>query len=217
VLLHKIWIVRIGQTVRFLKQGFNSEGAAFRVNKQTPRLRAGDVLNWPGFLTGIRLGIAVSFPFLIHFPGVAVWAYAFALLTDVLDGALARHLKQESQAGAFADGWVDKILHVNAAWALCIHDQMPAVFLILLFTREMIQAVQIPWLVGPFRRSEVCPQLAQPLGRLTSVFQAITFFAVFAGQMPLAWVAASLTGLAGVGAGIGYFRRPGAHGFGQAR
>jgi cardiolipin synthase len=211
------WIVRIGQPVRFLKRAWNFKENSVRVSHKTPQLRASDLLNWPGFLTGIRLGIALSFPFLVHRPGVAVWAYAVALLTDVLDGALARHLGQESQAGAFADGWVDKILHVNAAWALCLHDQMPPVFLLLLFTRELIQLVQIPWLVGPFRRSEVCPQLAGPLGRATSIFQAITFFAAFAGQLPLAWFAATLTALTGIGAGVGYFLRPGAHGFGQVQ
>ena len=185
------------------------------MDRKTPKLRARDVLNWPGCLTGIRLGIAVSFPFLLHQPKVAVWAYSIALLTDVLDGALARHLNQQSQAGAFVDGWVDKILHVNAAWAMCLHDLMPDAFLILLFTRELIQFVQIPWLIGPFRRSEVCPQLAQPLGRLTSVFQAIAFFSIFAGLVQLAWIAAILTAIAGIGAGFGYLFRPGSHGFGQ--
>jgi phosphatidylglycerophosphate synthase len=185
------------------------------INK-TPELRGADLLNWPGLLTGIRLGIAIGFPFLIHSPRLALGAYVVALLTDVFDGRLARALNQQTQAGAIADGWVDKILHVNAGWAMWIHGYMPGVFLILLFTRELIQFPQVLWLAGPFWRGEVCAQEAFLSGKLTSIFQAIAFLAIFLGWMTVGWIAASLTGLTGTWAALNYVSREQAQGVGRA-
>lgn len=186
------------------------------MRKNTPQLRVGDLWNWPSLLTGVRLGIAVGFPFLMHRPMWAFAAYLFALLTDILDGVVARWLGVETQAGAVADGWVDKILHVNAAWAMWIHGLIPGVWMLLLFTREIIQFPQILWLAGPFCRGSVCPQKALLSGRLTSTFLATTFVAAFMGWVSVGWVAASLTGLAGSWAALEYFSREYAQGYGRA-
>ena len=181
-----------------------------------PELRASDLLGWPTLLTGARLGIAVSFPFFVHEPLFALLAYVFALLTDVLDGWWARRLGCASQAGAVADGWVDKILHVNAAWAMCNHDLMPGLWLLPLFAREILQFPQILWLAGPFYRGEVCAQESRFSGKLTSSLQAATFVAVFLGSMTLAGVTASLTGLAGTWAALEYVARERTQGYGRA-
>ncbi len=181
-----------------------------------PQLLAKDLLNWPSLLTGIRLGIAVGFPFLMDRPELAFGAYLFALLTDVLDGWWARRLGCASQAGAVADGWVDKILHVNAAWAMWLHGLLPGFWMLPLFAREIIQFPQILWLAGPFWRGEVCPQKAHVSGRITSVCQALTFSGVFLGWMVFAGLAAGLTGLAGIWAALEYVSRERTQGYGRA-
>jgi len=181
-----------------------------------PELRAGDLLGWPSLLTGVRLGIAVSFPFIVHEPVVALAAYVVALLTDILDGWWARRLDCATQAGAVADGWVDKILHVNAAWAMVNHDMMPGIWLVPLFARELLQFPQILWLAGPFYRGEVCAQESSIAGKLTSVFQACTFIAVFVGGLALAGVTAGLAGLAGTWAALEYASRERTQGYGRA-
>ena len=186
------------------------------MSRTFPELKASDLLAWPTLLTGVRLGIAVSFPFLVHEPLVALFAYAVALLTDVLDGWCARRLGCASQAGAVADGWVDKILHVNAAWAMWNHDLMPGIWLLPLFARELLQFPQILWLAGPFYRGEVCAQESSFSGKLTSSLQAVTFVAVFLGAMPVAGVTASLTGLAGGWAAFEYAVRERTQGYGRA-
>jgi len=88
--------------------------------------------------------------------------------------------------------------------------------LLFLFTRELIQFPQILWLAGPFWRGEVCLQQAHWSGKLTSIFQALAFLAIFLGWMPLAWVAASLTGLTGTWAALEYVSREQSQGYGRA-
>ncbi|MEC7242349.1 MAG: CDP-alcohol phosphatidyltransferase family protein [Myxococcota bacterium] len=180
-----------------------------------PELRGKDLLSWPSLLTGARLGIAVGFPFLLHFPQWAFWAYVIALGTDIADGWLARRLGCASQAGAIADGWVDKILHVNAGWALWIHGYMPGVWLVPLFARELIQFPQILWLAGPFWRGEVCAQQSRLSGKLTSVFQALAFVSIFQGWFVVALSATVATGVSGAWAAVEYVTREAVHGYGQ--
>ena len=180
-----------------------------------PELKGKDLLNWPSLLTGLRLGIAVGFPFLLEFPTWAFWAYVLALATDIADGWLARRLGCASQAGAIADGWVDKILHVNAGWALWIHGYMPGFWLLALFARELIQFPQILWLAGPFWRGEVCAQTSRFSGKMTSIFQAVAFVALFQSWMTLAAAATVATGLVGSWAALEYVSREVVHGYGR--
>ena len=182
-----------------------------------PKLRGRDLLNWPSLLTGVRLGIAVCFPFLLEFPTWAFLAYVTALATDVADGWLARRLGCSSQAGAIADGWVDKILHVNAGWALWIHGYMPGLWLLPLFARELIQFPQILWLAGPFWRGEVCAQTSRLSGKLTSVFQALAFVAIFQGWLTLAGAFTLATGCFGAWAALEYVFREAVQGYGRTR
>ena len=173
-------------------------------------------MNWPSLLTGLRLGIAVGFPFLMDHPAWAFGAYCFALVTDILDGWLARRLGCTTQAGAIADGWVDKILHVNAGWALWLHGYMPGIWLVPLFARELIQFPQILWLAGPFWRGEVCAQTSRISGKITSIFQAIAFLAIFLGWVPAAIFATSVTGLVGTWAALEYVSRESTQGYRRA-
>lgn len=182
-----------------------------------PELRGRDLLNWPSLLTGVRLGIAVGFPFLLEFPSWAFWAYLVALATDVADGWLARRLGCATQAGAIADGWVDKILHVNAGWALWIHGFMPGLWLLPLFARELIQFPQILWLAGPFWRGEVCAQTSRLSGKLTSICQALAFVAIFQAWGALGLGATLATGVFGTWAALEYVSRESTQGYGRAR
>ena len=45
------------------------------------------------------------------------------------------------ERGPFAvvDGWVDKVLHINAAWSMSLHGYIPGWWMWLWFSRELIQ------------------------------------------------------------------------------
>ncbi len=118
---------------------------------QRGMLRWADLANPAGALTISRLGIAVAFPLLVDWPLVALGAYLLALLSDVLDGALARRSGTDSHTGAVLDGWVDKILHINGAWALVLHGLMPGWWMWMWFSREIIQWLMFPILLADFR------------------------------------------------------------------
>lgn len=59
-----------------------------------------------------------------HHLGLAATVFAFAALTDFLDGYLARRWKQESILGAFLDTTADKVLVTGALFALVSIDRV---------------------------------------------------------------------------------------------
>jgi cardiolipin synthase len=170
-------------------------------------LHAGDLANPAGAITGARLLIAIGFPFLAHEPTLALAAYLVAVLTDVLDGVTARHLGQASHTGAVLDGWVDKILHINAAWSMTLHGYMPAWWMWLWFSREIFQWSMVMTIIGDFRQGNVRQQSTSLAGKATAVSLFASFVLTLMGQAHLAWPMTVFTGACGTWAGTGYLRR----------
>ena len=170
-------------------------------------LRVDELFNPAGFITGFRLVIAIAFPFFAHDPQVALAAYMVAILTDIMDGRVARHLDQASHTGAVLDGWVDKILHINAAWSMTLHGYMPAWWMWLWFSRELFQWSMVMTIIGDFRVGSVRQQHTSVAGRLTATFLFACFVTTLLEQTVFAWPLTLLTGLTGTWAGFGYLKR----------
>lgn len=171
--------------------------------------------NLAGALTLLRLLIAAAMPFVVPTPYV-LGVYGFALLTDVVDGWVARRTGTASAAGAAFDGWVDKTLHVNLAWSLAVADKMPDVWMLAWFSREIIQVVMHPVLMHRFRTGKGPAPRTSLLGRATAVLLAVCVVLVILGID--ATIPTILTGIAGAAAGLHYgwihltFREGGAEG-----
>lgn len=166
-----------------------------------------DLANAAGAITIGRLGIAVAFPLIIHNPRWALIAYVVAILSDVVDGHVARWTGTQSHTGAVVDGWVDKVLHINAAWAMTLHGYMPAWWMWLWFSRELVQGCMVFWLVGDFHSGRVRVQRTSLWGRLTAVLLAAAFIATLTHATAVALTLTCFTGVFGVAAATGYFRR----------
>lgn len=171
------------------------------------RLHIKDLANPAGALTISRLAIAVSFPFLVHDPKLAIGAYAVAIATDLADGAVARRMNHASHTGAVLDGWVDKILHINGAWSMALHNYMPAWWMWLWFTRELIQWAMVMTIIGDFKDGSVRVQQTSVVGRCTAVCLFGAFLTSLAGWLGAAWILTVLTGGFGLASGLGYLRR----------
>ena len=176
------------------------------------RLDLRDLLNPAGALTLARLPLAVVFALVVDQPRVALAVYAVAMLTDVLDGAVARRTGTTSQAGALLDGFLDKAFHVNAAWAMVLADWMPGWWMLCWFSRELLQLGMVPWLWTPFYQGTVRPHAAFPAGKWLAMALALTLtLTLLAADVPaagsLATALTPLLGVAGVAVGVAYIRR----------
>jgi len=160
-----------------------------------------DIANAASALTLLRLLLGA----LVPFAGIdaLAWLYGLAILTDVLDGPVARRQGTASPAGATLDAWADKVLHVNLAWTLVNADRMPAAYMLAWFSRELVQATLIPVLVHRWRTGIGQPQTSA-WGRATAIGLFVAVCSVLLGIE--ARPATVLTGLLGTVAGLDYAR-----------
>lgn len=130
--------------------------------------------------------------------------YLAALLSDVLDGAIARRTHTTTRAGAMLDGWIDKILHVNLLWHLAILDWFPDSWLLAFWIREIIQAPLVPILTWRFRLGIGPEPKTNLFGRAAAISLAVATVAILTGQ-PV-WLLMALTGVLGTLSGLTYIK-----------
>lgn len=113
-----------------------------------------ELLNIPNILCYIRLlcvpAFALAF-FLTPRTGDKIDAYsfmyislaifAFASLTDVFDGKIARRFHMESAVGAALDPLADKLLQLMAVICLCVNGNVFWLFPVLIGIRELYQII----------------------------------------------------------------------------
>jgi len=155
-------------------------------------------------LTLLRGALAVAAPWWAGHPW-AVAVYLVAMLTDVLDGEVARRTGTCTRSGAALDGWVDKILHVNLGWSLAVADRIPDAWMLAWCAREILQAPMVFILIHRFRTASAPPPETSAWGRVTAVALSVAVVAALLGVQT--WVPTAVAGAAGVVSGIQYGSR----------
>ncbi len=164
-------------------------------------MKLSQLLTLASALSALRLVLAGVLP--LFPPEFWVAVYAVAILTDVLDGPVARRTGVACPAGATLDAWADKALHVNTAWALVLGDVVPSWWLLLWFIREIIQLPMV-FIFAHRWRTGVGMPATRPLGQATSISLAATIALALVG-IPSLW-ATVLVGALGLAAGMDYAR-----------
>ncbi len=130
--------------------------------------------NAPNLLTLIRICLA---PFLVaailegHFL-LSFWLFLVAGLTDALDGALARLLKQRSMLGQYLDPVADKLLLSTLFLVLMYKGLMPTTVTVLVFGRDVGILLVSALLYAAIGRREFQPSLwgkANTLAQISAV------------------------------------------------
>jgi cardiolipin synthase len=158
--------------------------------------------NW---LTILRILLIPVFVTLLVYrrPGLALLVFALAAFTDLLDGWVARHLKDESTLGAFLDPMADKLLLTASFVTLTYLKVLPFWIAAVVISRDAILvfgALLIYMLGG---RIHPRPTWA---GKAATFFQVLVvltgllarFFQVQLAPGPVLWVAAAFTIISGL-------------------
>lgn len=99
-----------------------------------------NIITIPTIITLLRLA---TVPFLVHSLLIHNWLLGFTLfliaaITDVLDGALARRLKQETFFGSFVDSIADKVLLLSVYITLMVVIGIPTWFVLFISINELV-------------------------------------------------------------------------------
>ena len=105
--------------------------------------------NVPNLLSFLRLVGVPYFFWLIAAQnnyGLAIVVLIVSGFTDWLDGYVARKLNQQTRLGELMDPLVDRLYVISAILALVITHELPLVFLVLFFARDLYMIVLV-WLL----------------------------------------------------------------------
>jgi cardiolipin synthase len=142
----------------------------------------------PNFLTLLRICLA---PFLVAAILEGHYRLSFVLfvaagLTDLLDGALARLLKQRSMLGHYLDPVADKLLLSTLFLVLMHKGLMPVLVTVLVFGRDVGILLVAAILYAAVGRREFHPSL---FGKANTLAQITAVAAVLLGRLtPALWV-----------------------------
>jgi cardiolipin synthase len=143
----------------------------------------------PNLLTLLRICLA---PFLVAAILEGRWEISFVLfivagLTDALDGALARWLKQRSVLGHYLDPVADKLL-LSTIFLVLMHEKLiPTTVTVLVFGRDVGILLVSAILYAAVGRREFKPSI---FGKANTIAQVSAVAAVLLYQLTTApWVA----------------------------
>lgn len=167
----------------------------------------------PNVLTAVRL---ILTPFVIRAilgarHAEALWLFAIAASTDLLDGGLARRLGSITATGAYLDPIADKLLMSGVYISLAAIGNMPWWFVGLIFARDVLilaGAGVALWLTSTHR---FAPSVWGKASTFMQVLTAVAWMAHNVLRVPaleqlaaaLIWPAAGLT----IWSGLHYARR----------
>ncbi|MDR2875153.1 MAG: CDP-diacylglycerol--glycerol-3-phosphate 3-phosphatidyltransferase [Methylobacillus sp.] len=139
-------------------------------------------MNWniPNILTWLRILMIPLFVGVFYCPESALpeqtrnlyatLIFAFAAITDWLDGYLARALNQTSSFGAFLDPVADKLMVAAALIVLVEFDRVGAVVALIIIGREIAISALREWMAGLGQRQSVAVAF---LGKIKTASQMI--------------------------------------------
>jgi len=158
------------------------------MSEATARPMFNPLRNAPNLLTLMRICLA---PFLVAAILEGQYRLGFILfvaagLTDLLDGALARLLKQRSMLGAYLDPVADKLLLSTIFLVLLHKGLMPVTVTVLVFGRDVGILLVAALLYAAVGRREFNPSI---FGKANTLAQITAVAAVLLHQLTAAyWV-----------------------------
>jgi cardiolipin synthase len=157
-------------------------------------------VNIPNLITTLRLLLLPVFlTLLVYSRPVPALAVLFAAaLSDALDGLIARRLNQKTAIGSFLDPLADKLLSMSGFVALSFLGPIPAWFVIVVISRDVIISLGALVLYIHDGRLEIAPSLT---GKTATLCQFVTLLLTLlvqiggTGETALAWLLAATAAL----------------------
>ncbi len=166
-----------------------------------------DLLNVAGVLTLSRMSMAAAAPAFTHDRNALVVLLALAMITDVIDGPIARATGRVSRTGAMLDGWVDKVFLVNFAWTMAVGDWVPYWILMPWFIREIAQGAVFPLLVWRYWVGQTPWPEPSATGKVATVTLVVAMLGGLFDVPSVLYGFTALSAATGLWAMVGYWQR----------
>lgn len=149
----------------------------------------------PNILTGFRVLLAILFPFMTSDFWLIV--LSMALITEFLDGALARKFNWVTASGQIMDPVADRLLALSVGLTLMFADRILVTSLLLVLTRDFVVTLGFVTTLLFFKQTDII-QIFRPnrWGKVTTFLQYLVFYDILLFSPPhqvLIWLTATLS------------------------
>jgi len=133
----------------------------------------------PNLITLIRIILIPWFAILLINGSfnIALWVFAGAAVTDLLDGLAARWFSQKTRLGSFLDPIADKMLLSTAFIALAVLKEIPVWLSVIVISRDVVILLGVSIFFLNQIHFEIKPTV---YSKLTTVFQLLLILVVLA-------------------------------------
>ena len=168
--------------------------------------RSTATISIPNILTVVRILLTPVFVIMLlqQLYPQALLVFAFAGLSDGLDGFIARYFNQRTVLGAYLDPVADKLLLVSAYVMLGMLDVIPDWVAVIVIARDVIIVLGIAIITLTAKSYEVRPSLVSKATTVTQILLVLLSLydpaaaKLTALHVPLIWITAVLTTLSGL-------------------
>lgn len=144
----------------------------------------------PVFVIGLLIGAKI----------LSVVIFILSMFTDVLDGLIARKLKQHTALGSFLDPMADKLLLIAAFLTFTYMKKLPMWAFVVVFSRELL--IVLGWVIIYILTSSPAIE-PRYFGKGTTFVQMLTIFGIMLNIpqpvfVPLFWTMIAVTAVSTV-------------------
>lgn len=158
-------------------------------------------MNIPNALSIFRIIMIPFFVIFFETRWVAVLIFSISVLTDTLDGLIARIRDSRTKLGSILDPLADKLLILTAFFLLTINGEIPIVFTLIVFLRDIL--IVLGWTVL-YIHTNLKQAIPSVLGKLANAFQVISIFLFLIKWINLAFVFSYVMLFITIISGVGY-------------
>lgn len=135
------------------------------------------IINIPNIISLSRLFLVIIFLILFYYDKIyySLIILAFSAITDLLDGFLARMLKQQTPFGSFLDPLADKIFIITTFTIFMIKNYIPWWFFSIVIVREIL--VSSGWVIV-YQYKAIITTRPRFSGKISIFFQMTTIIVV---------------------------------------
>jgi cardiolipin synthase (CMP-forming) len=171
--------------------------------------REENIYNVPNFFTASRFLITFVIIYMV-FADYDLWTIALlffaGMITDAIDGNIARIFHMKTEFGRKFDMAADRFLFAGTILAILIHSLYTGTIgnneLIKIGIIMLREIVGIPAIIWAYFCGDITPKV-RIIGKATTVLQAIAFPSILIG-LSMAWPLTIITGIVGLISGIMY-------------
>ncbi len=147
-------------------------------------------MNLPNYITLLRIFLVpFFFSFLIYynlehplFRPIALVLFLIAIVTDAVDGFIARSFRKQTELGTFLDPLADKLLLLSAFFGITLSTSFalkpPIWVIVVVVFRDLFIICGLVIIFLTTRQLRIQPNI---LGKLTTFFQMLTIVSVLVG------------------------------------